>query len=118
MKFLTMVTTTNPEKAGPPPAALFQAINELGAATGAALKDTGGMKTTGVVKVQSGQLLVDGPYTEAKEAVGGFAIYELATEAEVIDYCKKFLELHRKHWPAWEGEVTIQELINYGPPSA
>jgi hypothetical protein len=118
MKFLTMVTTTNPEKAGPPPPALFQAINELGAATGAALKDTGGMKTTGVVKVQSGQLLVDGPYTEAKEAVGGFAIYELATEAEVIDYCKKFLELHRKHWPAWEGEVTIQELINYGPPSA
>jgi hypothetical protein len=117
MKVLTMVTTTNPDKAGPPPPALFQAINELGAVS-AGLKDTGGMKDTGKVKVQGGQLLVDGPYTEAKEAIGGYAIYELPTQADVFDYCKKFLELHRKHWPTWEGEVSVLELINPGAPPA
>ena len=117
MKFLTMVTTTNPDKAGPPPPALFQAINELGAVS-AGLKDTGGMKDTGKVKVQGGQLLVDGPYTEAKEAIGGYAIYELPTQADVFDDCKKFLELHRKHWPTWEGEVSVLELTNPGAPPA
>jgi hypothetical protein len=116
MKFLTMVTTTNPDKAGPPPPALFQAINELGAATGAKLKDTGGMRDVGVVKVEDHNILVDGPYAEAKEAIGGYAIYELETEAQVIDYCKKFLDLHRQHWPAWEGQVTIQQLVDFGPP--
>jgi hypothetical protein len=119
MKFLTMVTTSNPDKAGPPPPELFQAIMELGMATGAdKLKDTGGMKDAGSVKVKGGSLVVDGPFAEAKEAVGGYAIYELATEAEVVDYCRKFADLHRKHWPAWEGEITIQQLMPMAPPPA
>ena len=42
MKFLTMVTTSNPDKAGPPPPELFQAIAELGMSSGSVLKDTGG----------------------------------------------------------------------------
>lgn len=116
MKFLTMVVTTNPDKAGPPPAELMQAIAQLGMSTGEALKDTGGMRDIGTVKVEDHDLVVDGPFAEAKEAVGGYAIYEVPTEQDIVDYCRKFLDLHRKHWPAWEGTVTIQELIAYGPP--
>jgi len=116
MKFLTMVTTSNPDKAGPPPPDLMQAIMQLGMSTGAALKDTGGMRDTGSVAVKGGNLVVDGPFAEAKEAIGGFAIYELPTEADVVEYCKKFADLHRKHWPAWEGQITIQELVPMGPP--
>lgn len=116
MKFLTMVVTTNPDKAGPPPPALFQAINELGASTGAALKDTGGMKDIGTVKVENHDLVVDGPFAEAKEAIGGYAIYELPTYEAIREYVERFLDLHRKHWPVWEGTVTIQELVTYGPP--
>jgi hypothetical protein len=118
MKFLTMVVTTNPDKAGPPPPALFQAIMELGQATGAALKDTGGMKDIGVVKVENHDMFVDGPFAEAKEAIGGYAIYDLPSYDDVRAYVEKFLDLHRKHWPAWEGQVTIQELVAYGPNSA
>jgi hypothetical protein len=114
MKFLTMVVTTNPDKAGAPPPALFEAINALGAATGAAMKDTGGMKDIGTVKVLNHDLVVDGPYTEAKEAIGGYAIYDLPDEKAVFDYCRKFLDLHRKHWPAWEGTVTVQQLMSMG----
>ena len=116
MKFITMVTTSNPDKAGPPPPRLMQAIIELGMSTGAALKDTGGMRDTGTVAVKGGSLVVDGPFAEAKEVAGGYAIYELASEAEVVDYCKKFADLHRKHWPVWEGRISIQELVPMGPP--
>ena len=116
MKFITMVTTTNPGKAGPMPPELLQAIMQLGMSTGSSLKDTGGMRDTGTVEVKSGDLVVDGPYAEAKEAVGGYAIYELPGDADVVDYCKKFAELHRKHWPAWEGRITIQELVPMGAP--
>ncbi len=114
MKFISMVTTANPTEAGPPPPELMQAIMELGQSTGAALTDTGGMKDTGTVQVKSGDLIVDGPFSEAKEAVGGYAIYELPTSDDVVEYCKKFAELHRKHWPAWEGTITIQELVSMG----
>jgi hypothetical protein len=116
MKFMTMVTTSNPDKAGPPPPSLMQAIMELGVKAGPKLKDTGGMKTVGLAKVEGGDLLVDGPYAEAKEAIGGFALYELETEKEAVEWVKDFLELHRKHWPVWEGQVTLMQLINYGPP--
>ena len=34
MKFMTMVTTANPDKAGPPPPELYQAIAELGVRAG------------------------------------------------------------------------------------
>lgn len=115
MKFMTMVTTTNGDKAGPPPASLMQAIAELGMQAGARLKDSGGMKVVSVVSVEQGDLRVDGPYTEAKEAIGGFALYELDSEAEALEWVKRFLELHRQHWPAWEGEVILRQLINYGP---
>lgn len=118
MKFMTMVTTLNPDKAPAPPPQLMQAIMELGIKAGPRLKDTGGMKTVGVAKVHGGDLMVDGPYTEAKEAIGGFALYELETEQEAVAWVKDFLELHRKHWPEWEGEVTLMQLINYGPPPA
>jgi hypothetical protein len=114
MKFLTMVTTHNPDKAGPPPPALFQAIGELAMQAGKALEDNGGMSTTGILTIKGGELIVDGPYAEAREVIGGFAVYELETKEQVIDWSTKFMELHRKHWPAWEGEVIVRQMIHFG----
>lgn len=115
MKFLTMVVTHNEAEAGPPPPALMHAIMELGMATGKSLLETGGMKVVARVGVEDAGIVVDGPYAEAKEAVGGFAIYELEGTGGVIENTQKFLELHRKHWPAWRGEVIIREMIHFGP---
>ncbi|HQZ13362.1 MAG TPA: YciI family protein [Devosia sp.] len=116
MKFMTVVVTTNPDKAGAPPPGLFEAITELGIAAGAALKDTGGMKDIGTLRVENHEIVVDGPFAEAKEAIGGFAIYDLPTYDDIRAYCERFLDVHRKHWPAWEGTITVQELITFGPP--
>lgn len=113
MKFMTMVTTTNPDKVGEPPAELMQAIGELGmeAAQKGVLVENGGMALAGSVKIKSDQLLVDGPYTEAKELLGGYAIYDVPTEAEAVQWAERFMQLHKQHWPGWEGEVVVQELM-------
>ena len=46
---------------------------------------------------------VDGPYAEAKEVVGGWALLEYATVEEAVEDQREFAELHAKHWP----EVTV-----------
>jgi hypothetical protein len=113
MKFLTMVKTLNPETASQPPQALMTAIVQLGIEAGARMTETGGMSLAGTVSARKGELVTDGPFTEAKELVGGYAIYELETEAEIVRWTERFVELHRQHWPEWDGEVTILHLEQF-----
>jgi hypothetical protein len=66
------------------------------------------------VRVSKGQLTVtDGPFSEAKEVVGGYAQFELKSKQEAIDGAVRFMELHRKHWPGWEGETEVRQI--FGP---
>lgn len=113
MKFLTMVKTLNPEVASNPPPELMQAIVRLGMEAGARMTETGGMALAGTVSTRKGQLVTDGPFAESKEIVGGYAVYELDTEAEIVEWTQRFVELHRQHWPAWDGEVTILHLQQF-----
>jgi len=113
MKFLTMVKTLNPDVAINPPPALMSAIVQLGMEAGARMTETGGMTLAGTVTTRKGALTTDGPFAETKEMVGGYAIYELETEAEIVDWTQRFVELHRKHWPEWDGEVTILNLQQF-----
>ena len=45
----------------------------------------------------------DGPYAEAKEVVGGWAVLQYDTLEEAVADQREFAELHAKHWP----EVTV-----------
>jgi hypothetical protein len=66
------------------------------------------------VRLSQGQVTaIDGPFTEAKEVVGGYAVFELKSKAEAIEGALRFMALHRKHWPGWEGETEIRQL--FGP---
>jgi hypothetical protein len=66
------------------------------------------------VRLSSGQInVIDGPFTEAKEVVGGYAEFELKSKEEAIEGAVRFMELHRKHWPGWEGETEIRQI--FGP---
>jgi hypothetical protein len=51
--------------------------------------------------------VIDGPYTEAKELVGGWALMEVRDKAEAIEWTKRFLAA------AGGGESTIRQV--YGP---
>ena len=113
MKFITMVKTLNPEVASNPPVELMGAIVQLGMEAGAKMTETGGMALAGTVTTRKGQMVTDGPFAEAKEMVGGYAVYELDSDAEIVNWTERFVDLHRKYWPEWDGEVTILQLQQF-----
>ncbi len=58
------------------------------------------------VRISGGKLTVtDGPFTEAKEVVGGFAILQANSKAEAIEMVKNFLEV------AGEGECELRQVF-------
>jgi hypothetical protein len=57
--------------------------------------------------------VIDGPFTEAKEVVGGYAQFEFQSKEEAIESAVHFMELHKKHWPGWEGETEVRQI--FGP---
>jgi len=66
------------------------------------------------VRVSKGKLtVIDGPFTETKEVVGGYAQFELKSKEEAIEGAIRFMELHRKYWPEWEGETEVRQI--FGP---
>ena len=117
MRFMTLVRSA--EKAGPPPKALMDAIDNLGmeALQAGVLVEAGGLMPTakgGRVRIVKGKIeVIDGPFTESKEVIGGYAVYDLKSKAEAMQSAKKFMELHIKHWPGWEGEAEVRQI--YGP---
>jgi hypothetical protein len=79
-----------------------------------ALKDTAGLKPTADgfrVRSSGGQLKVsDGPFTEAKEVVGGYALVEGTSREDALKIARDFMELHCVHWPAFVGECEVRSL--------
>lgn len=63
---------------------------------------TGGLKPTSEgVRMRSnhGKIsMTDGPFTETKEVVGGYAILEAASMTEAIELTRRFLEVHGDEW--------------------
>ena len=47
----------------------------------------------------------NGPFTEAKEVVGGYAIFDVKSKKDMIEWTLRFMDLHKKHMPGWEGEA-------------
>jgi hypothetical protein len=86
------------------------------------LIQTGGLSasSTGArVRLSGGKLTVtDGPFAEAKEVVGGYAVLEAQSRDEALEAVGAFLRLHHQHWPAWEGECEIRELVFLAPGNA
>ena len=78
------------------------------------LKDTDGLKPTAEgfrVRSSGNRLKVtDGPFTEAKEVVAGYAIVEVASRDQAMKVARDFMELHRVHWREFEGECEVRQL--------
>jgi len=58
--------------------------------------------------------VTDGPFTESKEVIGGWAILNAASKADATRIAKEFMELHRKHWPEFEGESEVRPMFDPG----
>jgi hypothetical protein len=96
------------------PQSLFGAMDELvqrNLKSGAVIETAGLQPSKAGTRIRQskGKLTrTDGPFTEAKEIVGGFAIMECKTRDEAIAHAREFMELHLEHWPEFEGECEVR----------
>jgi len=115
MRFMMMVKHAEPW--GAPPRGFVEAMAKLSedAAKSGAMVISGGLAPTANstrVRLSGGQVnAIDGPFTEAKEIVGGFAIFEFKSRQEALDSAHGFMELHRTFWPGWEGETEVRQIL-------
>lgn len=117
MRYMVIVKgSENLAAAGPPPAALMDAIErgiEEGVKKGT-LVSFGGLHPTSSgarMRITNGKLTTtDGPFTESKEVIGGFSILNVASKEEALEEARQFMELHRVHWPTWQGEIEIRQM--------
>ena len=76
-----------------------------------ALISTAGLRPTaeGVrVRLRGGKLsTTDGPFTEAKEVIGGYAVLEADSMQEALELTKRFL---RVHGDEWDIECEVRQL--------
>ena len=117
MRFMMIVK--HAEKQGPPPKQLMDAIAKLAEEETRAgtMLGSGGLGPTAQgarVRLAGGRVTVtDGPFAETKEVVGGYAQFELKSKEEAIESAVRFMELHQKYWPGWEGETEVRQM--FGP---
>ena len=117
MRFMMIVK--HAEKQGPPPKQLMDAIAKLAEEETKAgtMLGSGGLAPTAQgarVRLSGGKVTVtDGPFAETKEVVGGYAQFELKSKEEAIESAVRFMELHNKYWPGWEGETEVRQM--FGP---
>ena len=118
MKYMMVIR--GKEDDASPPQALFDAIDGYIADNmkSGVLVDTGGLAPTKEgfrVRSSGGKLKVtDGPFTEAKEVIGGYAVVKAESDAEARRMATEFMELHRLHWREWDGEVEVRQIVG-GP---
>jgi len=116
MKYLMMIKHAENYRPEAVPQGLMEAMGTFVAESmkSGVLKDTAGLKSTAEgfrVRSSGGRLSVmDGPFTETKEVVGGFAMVEVSSREEALRLAREFMELHRVHWPEFEGECEVRPL--------
>ncbi|KFL27779.1 hypothetical protein JP74_05155 [Devosia sp. 17-2-E-8] len=108
----------NTESMGPPPpelmAALGQLIGEFMAA-GKLVSSEGLMPSAmgARVDVGGGKTIVrDGPFAEAKELIGGFAIIDVADKTEAVELARRWMQIHADVLgPGYRGSGEVRQLF-------
>ncbi len=116
MKYLSFIRTSEKYRNQPMPPAFDEAMGkfvESSLKSGLVLQ-TGGLAPSkdGVrIQLADGKLdTTDGPFTESKEVIGGWAILQAESKEAAIRVATEFMELHRKYWPGFEGEAEVRPI--------
>ena len=119
MKFLSMIRIN--ENAGLKPSPKL--MEDMGKLMEEATREGWLVSTEGLRPTAEGKRVrqrhgaistTDGPFTETKEVIGGFAIIEAKDMAQAIEYTKRFL---RVHGPEWDIECEVRPM-GCGPNEA
>lgn len=112
---MTLIKTA--ENCGPVPQAFLDAVSRASTEAGerGVLKETGVLASTARstrARLTNGHVsITDGPFTEVKEVLGGYAVVEAESQEEAVDGAVRLLELYKEHWPGWEGEIEVRQLL-------
>ena len=115
MRFMYIVKTPRSHM---PNQALMDAINKIRdreIKAGRMIDDGGLMPvaTGAQVKIADKALsVIDGPFVEAKEMIGGYAIFDLRDKEEAVAMAKEFMQLHLDHMPEWEGTCEVRAFMS------
>ena len=118
MRFMSIITSSQPIT-GPTPA-LMEAMSKLTEREVKAgrMVDMGGLMPLpqgARIAIEDGKLRVtDGPFVEAKEVIGGYAIFEFRDMAEALAMTREFMQLHIDHMPGWEGTCEVRPMAGHG----
>ena len=102
------------DRRGPPTPELLQAMHKLAdrEIKAGRMLDNGGLMPVQIgaqVRIADGKLsVIDGPFVEAKEVIGGYAIFELRDKDEALASAKEFMQLHKDLMPDWEGTCEVR----------
>ena len=111
-----MVLLKMDESAGAPPAELVGAMGEAmqQAFSSGLMIDAGGLAPTAQsseVRLRGGSVMItDGPYAEAKEVAGGYAILETRSHEEAVENARRMIVIHQQYWPGWEGSAEVRRI--------
>ena len=111
MRFMSFVTSAH---AGPPTPELIEAMNKLAdrEIKAGRMVDMGGLMPVAMgaqVRIADGKLsVIDGPFVEAKEVIGGYAIMEFRNKEEAVASAVEFMQLHKDFMPGWEGTCEVR----------
>ena len=120
MKYLMLIKHPESYRNQPIPQGLMDAMGVFVTEKlkSGAILDTAGLQPSADgfrVQLTRGTLRVtDGPFAETKEIVGGYALAEVKSRDEALGLARAFMDLHRIHWPAFEGECEVRPLEAMG----
>ena len=117
MRFLSMIRIN--ENSGQVPSE--QLMQDMGKLMDEMTRDGTLVRTAGLrptregirVRLRGGKLsAIDGPFTETKEVIGGFAILEAKSRTEALELTKRFLKIHGD---GWDMECEVRQMEEATP---
>ena len=114
MRFMFIVVSA--AEPAPPTAALLDAMHSLAGreiAAGRMIDDGGLMPLSMGARITNARgkiAVIDGPFAETKEVIGGYAVFEVKDREEGLELAREFMQLHIDHMPGWEGVMEMREV--------
>lgn len=104
MRFMTMYTAASK---APPSNETMAGIGKFSEemAKSGVLVSTGGLLPNGARLKLSGGKFTDGPFAEAKEVVIGWAIIDVKSKEEAIEFSKRFMKI------AGDGDCELRQVM-------
>ncbi|MFG2192737.1 YciI family protein [Streptomyces sp. NPDC048639] len=118
MRFMTMIRID--ENAGPEGGPGPELMEEMGRlldemTKAGVLLDTAGLRPTAegsrVHWSHGKESVTDGPFTETKEVIGGYALLQVKSNEEAVEWARRFARIHGEDW-----ELTLEVRQVEEPP--